>query len=230
MKFNKIDYENLNARQKEVFNFHKIAAMLADYGFNCLKLTDDWQGADFLAYQMLGNKETLKIQLKSRVTIDKKYLGKNIWLPFPVAGSWYLIEHDALVEKVGATTNWLNTKKAWISKGLFSSAKPSVTLLGSLADNKFPNQMFASSKPAAKKDAAIAKPAIKKSGIGARQRELILTGLDNNAVLATIGTEFPQAGTSVACVAWYRSRMRHGKFSAAEAKAVAALDNKKASH
>ena len=60
MKFNKIDYENLNARQKEVFNFHKIAAMLADYGFNCLKLTDDWQGADFLAYQMLGNKETLK--------------------------------------------------------------------------------------------------------------------------------------------------------------------------
>ena len=59
---------------------------------------------------------------------------------------------------------------------------------------------------------------------GARQRELILTGLDNKAILAKIGKEFPQAGTSMACVAWYRSRMRKGKFGATEAKAVAVLD------
>ena len=60
MIFQKVDYKNLNGRQKEVYNFHKIAAVLADYGFNSLKLTDDWQGADFLAYQMLGSTETLR--------------------------------------------------------------------------------------------------------------------------------------------------------------------------
>jgi hypothetical protein len=40
--FRRISYASLNARQKEVFNFHKVAATLADYGFNCIKLTDDW--------------------------------------------------------------------------------------------------------------------------------------------------------------------------------------------
>jgi hypothetical protein len=47
--FERIRYEILNARQKELSNFQKVAATLADYGFNCIKLTDDWQGADFLA-------------------------------------------------------------------------------------------------------------------------------------------------------------------------------------
>ena len=30
----------------------KSAAVLADYGFNRIKLDDDWNGADFLAYHM----------------------------------------------------------------------------------------------------------------------------------------------------------------------------------
>ncbi len=48
--FKKIPYDQLNGKQKEIFNFQKIAATFADYGFNCIKLADDWQGADFLAY------------------------------------------------------------------------------------------------------------------------------------------------------------------------------------
>lgn len=32
------------------------AAHLADYGFNCLRLSDDWQGADFIACHIDGNK------------------------------------------------------------------------------------------------------------------------------------------------------------------------------
>lgn len=136
MRFNKISYESLNSRQREVFNFHKVAAILAEYGFNCLKLTDDWQGADFLAYQMLGGTETLKVQLKSRPTIDKKYIGKNIWITFPLASSWYLIEHDVLIEKVGLTTNWLNTE-SWITKGLYTSDGLSAALLNCLSEYKF---------------------------------------------------------------------------------------------
>ena len=49
MKLKHIGYNELNAKQKEIYNFQKVAAILADYGFNCIKLTDDWQGADFLA-------------------------------------------------------------------------------------------------------------------------------------------------------------------------------------
>src|SRR5215831_1071989 len=106
MKLNKIRYDDLNSRQKEVYNFQKVAGYLADYGFNCIKLDDDWHGADFLAYHKDGV-NTLKVQLKSRPGIAQKYVGKNIHLAFPLNGHWYLIEHDALVEKVGQFTNWL---------------------------------------------------------------------------------------------------------------------------
>jgi hypothetical protein len=33
MNFNRILYSNLNSRQKEAFNFQKVSAVLADYGF-----------------------------------------------------------------------------------------------------------------------------------------------------------------------------------------------------
>ena len=139
MSFYKVEYKKLNSRQKEVYNFHKIAAVLADYGFNCIKLTDDWQGADFLAYQMLGDgkENTLKVQLKARVTIDKKYIGKNIWIAFPLSDAWYLIEHDVLIERVSQTTNWLNTK-SWITSGLYHCASPSLSLLTGISEYKLP--------------------------------------------------------------------------------------------
>ena len=34
--YEKIDYNSLNAKQKENFNFQKVAAAFADYGFNCI--------------------------------------------------------------------------------------------------------------------------------------------------------------------------------------------------
>jgi hypothetical protein len=108
MKLIKIDYSTLNPRQKEIFNFQKISGLLADYGFNCIKLADDWQGADFLAYHKDGL-DTMKIQLKSRLTIDQKYRGKELYVAFPFRSQWYLIEHDTLIEKVGKHTDWLNT-------------------------------------------------------------------------------------------------------------------------
>ena len=48
----RVDYDSLNAKQQEAYNFQKVSAVLADYGFNCIKLTDDWNGADFLACHM----------------------------------------------------------------------------------------------------------------------------------------------------------------------------------
>ena len=100
MDFNKVGYNDLNSRQKEIFNFQKVSSVLADYGFNCIKLADDWNGADFLAYHFNGS-ETLKVQLKGRLTIAKKYLGKGLFMAFPIDGIWCLINHDELVEMIG---------------------------------------------------------------------------------------------------------------------------------
>ncbi len=130
MKLEKIQYSKLNAKQKEIFNFQKVAGELADYGFNCMKLSDDWQGADFLAYHKDG-RNTLKVQLKSRLFIAKSYIGKDIYMAFPVRGAWYLIEHKKLLNIVGETTSWLESS-SWKENGKYSSKSPNVALLEAL--------------------------------------------------------------------------------------------------
>ena len=130
MKLEHIGYDDLNAKQKEIYNFQKVAAILADYGFNCIKLTDDWQGADFLAYHKDGT-QTLKVQLKGRVSIYKKYQDKDLHMCFPARGAWYLVPHDELVGIAGDTTTWLDTA-SWRSGG-YSSASPSREMLDRLA-------------------------------------------------------------------------------------------------
>jgi hypothetical protein len=129
-----VQYDSLNARQKEAYLFQKIAATLADYGYNCIKLADDWQGADFLAYHINGT-NTLKVQLKSRLTIDRKYCDKDIWIAFPHEGDWYLIEHDRLIEKVGQHTDWLGSH-AWKDGHLYHSRSINAGLLVSLAEDR----------------------------------------------------------------------------------------------
>ncbi len=110
--------------------FPKVSGAPGRHGFNCIKLADDWQGADFLAHHFDG-KTTLKVQLKSRLTIDRKYSGQGLWMNFPSCGTWYLVPHDDLVDLIGQTTNWLNTT-SWRERGGYSSANPSPTLLGKL--------------------------------------------------------------------------------------------------
>ena len=85
----KIDYGGLNARQKETFNFQKVSAVFAEYGFATIKLNDDWQGADFIA-QHIDGQTYLKVQLKGRLTFSKKYVGKDLFVCFPYDHQWYL--------------------------------------------------------------------------------------------------------------------------------------------
>ena len=132
-QFQKVDYKSLKARQKELFNFQKIAATFADCGFNCIKLADDWQGADFLAYHSDGT-TTLKVQLKSRITIQEKYRDKDIWMAFPYKKSWYLIKHHRLIEKIGTHTNWLKSD-SWITKRGYTSVSINPELLEALTED-----------------------------------------------------------------------------------------------
>lgn len=134
MELKKIRYGDLNSLQREIFNFQKVAGLLADYGFNCIKLADDWQGADFLAYHKDGT-NTLKVQLKSRMHIARKYEGKDLVMAFPIRGCWYLVEHDRLVQIVGEQSNWLKTP-SWLEDGAYSSDNPNKQMVEALAQWK----------------------------------------------------------------------------------------------
>ena len=135
LKLRRSVYKNLTAKQQEVYNFQKVAGILAEYGFNCIKLDDDWQGADFLAYRKDVD-QTLKVQLKSRLSINKKYKGKDIYMCFPIkrkeTWTWYLVLHDELLKRVRKHTEWLDSQ-SWC-KGAYSSGYPSKELQDGLVE------------------------------------------------------------------------------------------------
>ncbi len=139
MKLERVEYADLSPKQKEVYNFQQVAWLLAGYGFNCIKLDDDWQGADFLAYHKDGE-QTLKVQLKARVSISKKYLGKDLYMAFPIRRRsqpqprprWYLVPHDKLVAIAQEETTWMSSL-SWTERGSYSSDNPSRAMLGKLS-------------------------------------------------------------------------------------------------
>jgi hypothetical protein len=112
----KIDYTTLNGKQQENYNFHKLSAILADYGFVSLRLTDDWQGADFIAVHIDG--ETfIRVQLKGRLCFYKKYIAKDLYLAFCSEGEWYLYPHDEVLKQVQPD---IETTESWAINGGYS--------------------------------------------------------------------------------------------------------------
>lgn len=115
--FKRVPYDELNSKQQENFNFQKVSAALADFGFTTIRLSDDWNGADFLALHRDG--ETLKIQLKGRLTFQKKYMGKGLWVCFRDGEEWYVYPHDELLDQVLLVTK-IGDTKSWKEKGGYS--------------------------------------------------------------------------------------------------------------
>ena len=113
----KINYSDLNSKQKENYNFHKVAAALADYGYDSMRLNNDWQGADFIAVK---DDEMLKVQLKGRFTIDKKYVGKDIHIAFIEDDIIKMYKHDEAVSSVSDKTK---ESDSWKIKGNYSWGK-----------------------------------------------------------------------------------------------------------
>ena len=113
----KVDYNQLNARQKENYNYHKVASALADYGYDCMRLNNDWEGADFIAVK---DDQMIKVQLKGRLTFAKKYIGKNIYVAFIEKGVAKIYNHDIALEI--ATKNILESQ-SWVSKGEYHFGK-----------------------------------------------------------------------------------------------------------
>lgn len=123
MKFETINYSNLNAKQKEAYNFQKLSAILADYGFITIRLSDDWQNADFIAQHIDGN-QFLKVQLKGRLYFSKVYENKDIYIAFPDKESWYVYPHDEVLSLILKKTN-VGATKSWIEDGIYHFPKMS---------------------------------------------------------------------------------------------------------
>ena len=134
MKLQRIEYNDLNSRQMEAYNFQKAAAVLADYGFTCSwKQCED--GTDFIAKHIEGN--AFKVQLTPRLIVRKRWQGHGLYVVFPVQGenqagrTWYLVCHDSLVELADEKTTWLKSKD-WQDKGYYSCPSPPKSILRKL--------------------------------------------------------------------------------------------------
>ena len=115
--FTKIKYSQLNSKQKENYNFHKVASALADYGYDSMRLNNDWQGADFIAVK---NDEMLKVQLKGRFTVDKKYIDKSILIAFIENDIVKIYDHD---EAVDILPDNIKNSDSWNIHGSYSWGK-----------------------------------------------------------------------------------------------------------
>lgn len=129
--FRRVDYRSRNARQQENYNFQKVSAVLADYGFTTIRLSDDWHGADFIALHCDGA-TVLKVQLKGRATISTKYEGKGLYVAFPVGPDWYVYPHDEWRAAVLSTTS-VGASRSWLEDGEYHWSSLSPHLLGLLA-------------------------------------------------------------------------------------------------
>jgi hypothetical protein len=117
MKLEKIDYNALNAKAQEMYNFQKASAKLAEYGFATMWLNNDWQGADFIAVHADGITD-IKVQLKGRLSFNKRYIGKNIYICFIHNEDIYLYPHDSILKQLEHRIS----DRIWIEKGTYSAS------------------------------------------------------------------------------------------------------------
>ena len=121
--FEPVEYAALNSRQKENSNFQKVAARLADFGYNCLRLIDDWQGADFIACHING--ETfLKVQLKGRFTVERKYVGKDIFIAFLWSDACFVYPYDQILDELILRGLMDEKSTVWRKQGYRSWPQP----------------------------------------------------------------------------------------------------------
>lgn len=94
--------ERHRSQISEVINRNTVVSLALQQGFNAFLPVYDG-GVDFILYRE-SDRELRKVQLKGRWTIDRKYLGRDIWIAFPMVGDWYLMRHDDMVTSAGAAT------------------------------------------------------------------------------------------------------------------------------
>jgi len=77
----------------------------------------------------------MKIE-KTRLTFDKKYMGKQVYITFRYSETTYLYPHDELLEKVLALGTLILGTESWDVNGHYNRGKLSLKLKELLEDYK----------------------------------------------------------------------------------------------
>lgn len=126
---------------REVINRNVVVSLALERGFNAYLPVYDG-GVDFILHReaQAGRPETTtdtrKVQLKGRWTIDKKYIGRDIWVAFPVGDDWYLVPHDEMVAIAKAYTTALEST-SWIKGNAYSWPKPTKVMMAQCEVHRF---------------------------------------------------------------------------------------------
>ena len=111
--------ERHRSQIRGVINRKTVVGLALQKGFNAFLPVYDG-GGDLILYRE-SDRELRKVQFESRWTIDKKYIGRDIWIAFPMAGDWFLMPHDEMAATADAATQ----TSSWIESGLYSRPRPS---------------------------------------------------------------------------------------------------------
>jgi hypothetical protein len=82
------------SQAREVINRNTVVSLALEEGFNAFLPVYDG-GIDFVLYRERDGL-VRKVQLKSRWTVERKYVGRDIWIAFPIGADWYLTPHDQM--------------------------------------------------------------------------------------------------------------------------------------
>ena len=93
-----IEYPSVHCKAQETYNFHKMAAILADYGSNGLWFNHNWNSADCIAIHIDGISD-FKSQLKDAVSCAQKYRAKQLYIAFFELSDLYIDAHNFVLHK-----------------------------------------------------------------------------------------------------------------------------------
>ena len=89
---------------------------------------------DFILYRE-SDGQLRKVQLKARWTIERKYIGRDIWIAFPAGEDWYLMPHDQML--AAAETDGVTKTASWVESGAYSRPRLSAAVLAQCASYRF---------------------------------------------------------------------------------------------
>lgn len=118
---------------REVINRNIVVSLALEQGFNAFLPVYDG-GVDFILYHEESN-VTRRVQLKGRWMIDRKYVGRDIWMAFPIGNDWYLMPHDEMLKF--AEEDRVTQTTSWIEGGAYSRRRPSVAVIAQCAPYRF---------------------------------------------------------------------------------------------
>ena len=117
MMFVRIKPNELTPRQRKTWKFHKLASRLADYGFSCIRLSDGWQGADFIACHI--DSSFFKVRLETRLHIERRYSAKELFIAFSENNRWYIYPHDQLRDEL-LDMGYMSGTLSWEDRGIYN--------------------------------------------------------------------------------------------------------------